>query len=132
MADIKFGFDLRGGEDIGGVLRFEPGSHLEGVAQVLPGEPINYRKIVVRVGWHTEGKGSSEQLIVGEVPFPQPPGQLAPNVPLSQPFAIDLPRDPWSFAGHLITIVWTVRVFIDVPLGENIVGIANFILAPRR
>jgi hypothetical protein len=132
MANIKFGFDLSGGEDSNGVVRFEPGSRLAGVATVLPGEPINFRQMVVRVGWHTEGKGGRDQQIVGELPFPQSAGQLAPNVPLSQAFAVDLPRNPWSFAGHLITIVWTVRVFIDVPLGENIVGIANFVLAPKR
>jgi hypothetical protein len=130
MANATFQIGLRGGENMGGLMRFDPGSRLEGLVQVMPTENIRSKRVLVRVGWHTEGRGDQNRSTVGELQIAQ--GGLTANNLLSQPFAIDLPREPWSFAGHYISIVWEVRVVIDIPLGSDLQAAQPFIMAPRR
>jgi len=130
MANATFQISLRGGQPMGGLMRFDPGSRLEGLAQIMPAENIRSRRVLVRVGWHTEGRGDSNAATVGEMQLAQ--GGLTAGTPLSQPFAIVLPREPWSFAGHYINIIWDVRVIVDIPLGGDLQATQPFILAPRQ
>ncbi len=132
MARVRYQIRLQGGDEVGGLMRFEPGSRMDGLAEVLPNENIPCRSAVLRVGWHTEGKGHRDSDTVGEWPFPPMAGQLVANVPISQSFTCNLPRNPWSYAGRLINSVWTVGIHIDVPRGEDIREVQPFILAPRR
>lgn len=130
MANAAFQISLRGGEPLGGLMRFDPGSRLEGVANVLPEDNIRSKRVLVRVGWHTEGRGDADGATIGELVMAQ--GGLTANTPLVQSFAIDLPREPWSFAGHYINIVWTVKVVVDIPLAADLQAVQPFIVAPRR
>ncbi len=130
MANATFQIGLRGGENLGGLMRFDPGSRLEGLVQVMPTEDIRSKRVLVRVGWHTEGRGDRDGAIVGELQIAQ--GGLTANNLLSQPFAINLPREPWSFAGQYISIVWEVRVVIDIPFGIDLQAAQPFVMAAKR
>jgi hypothetical protein len=130
MANVNFQISFRGGEPTGGLVRFDPGSRMEAVAQVMPLENIRSRRVIARVGWHTEGRGDTDSGTVGELQIAQ--GALTANTPISQPFAIDLPQQPWSFAGHYVTIVWDLRVIVDIPFGSDLQAVQPFIVAPRR
>jgi hypothetical protein len=130
MVNVTVRIDLRGGEPEGGVLRFEPGSRLEGVAELMSGEAVNCRRAVLRVGWHTRSNGDTDQATIGELPMAA--GALAANTHLVQPFAVDLPRAPWSYSGLLIKIVWEAELVLDMPLGVDLHSRQPFLLAPRR
>ena len=128
-ADIQL--ELSGGEPVGERLRFDPGSRLEGQVQVTPAEDIHCRRVVVRVGWHTADRGGAES---GPSPLLEQQladGPLAANRLLSQTFAFDLPRAPWSFSGTIVNIVWEAWVVIDLPLASDLTKGQPFILAPR-
>lgn len=130
MAQANIEIELSGGEPVDGQLRFEPGSRLEGVVRVMPAEDIHCRRVVVRVGWHTADHGYAES---GPSPVLEQSiaaGPLTANALLSQPFAFDLPHQPWSYTGALVTLVWEARVVIDVPLAPDIELVQPFRLAP--
>jgi hypothetical protein len=130
VANANFQITFRGGELAGNLVRFDPGTRMEALVQVMPLENIRSKRVLARVGWHTEGRGDTDAQTVGELELAQ--GGLTANTPLSQAFAYDLPRQPWSFAGHYVTIVWDVRVIVDIPLGSDLQAVQPFILAPRR
>ena len=128
-ADIQL--ELSGGEPVGDLLRFDPGSRLEGHVQVTAAEEIKCRRVVVQVTWYTADHGNLES---GPTPVREQhlaDGPLAANTLLSQSFALDLPRQPWSFTGTLVNIVWVARVVIDLPLARDLEKVQPFILAPR-
>jgi hypothetical protein len=129
MANANFQITFRGGELTGNLVRFEPGSRLEALVNVMPLENIRSKQVLARVGWHTEGRGDTNTQTVGELKLAQ--GALTANTPLSQAFSFDLPREPWSYAGHYVTIVWDVRVIVDITLGSDLQAVQPFILAPR-
>jgi len=131
MAEVDIQLELNGGETVGDLLRFEPGSRLEGRVQVTPAEDIHCRRVAVQVSWHTADRGRDES---GPSPVAEQhlaDGPLPANALLSQPFAFDLPREPWSFTGTIVNIVWEVRVVIDLPLAADLDKVQPFILAPR-
>ena len=130
MAKAAIQISLRGGEAAGGLQRFDPGSRLDGVAQLLPDGNIRAKNTVVRLAWHTEGRGDRDSGIAAQVEIGQ--GNLTANVPVTQSFAFNLPAEPWSFAGHYINIIWEVQVVVDVPMGLDLHAEQPFILAPRR
>ena len=129
MANAAFQISFRGGEPVGGTVRFDPGSRLEGMVQVTPSENIRAKRVIVRVGWHTEGRGTQNSATVGELEIAQ--GNLTANTPIAQSFALDLPREPWTFSGYYVNIVWTVKVTVDIPLGTDLEAIQPFVLAPK-
>ena len=71
MAKAAIQVSLRGGEDLGGMMRFDPGGRLEGVAQVLPDGNIRAKKVIVQLAWHTEGRGSRAEGTAGQVEIAQ-------------------------------------------------------------
>ena len=77
MANASFQISFRGGEPLSGTVRFDPGSRLEGLVQVMPTENIRAKRVLVRVGWHTEGRGDQDQATVGELQIAQ--GNLTAN-----------------------------------------------------
>jgi hypothetical protein len=129
MSNAAFQITFRGGEPLSGTVRFDPGSRLEGLVQIIPAENIRAKRVLVRVGWHTEGRGDRNSGAVGELQIAQ--GNLTANTPLAQSFSLDLPTSPWSFAGHYVSIIWLVRVTIDVPFGGDIEAMQPFVVAPK-
>jgi hypothetical protein len=131
MAKANIEIELSGGEPDGALQRFEPGSRLEGTVRVTPAEDIHSRRVLLRVGWHTADNGNSESGPSQALEQQLAEGPLAANTMVSQPFALDLPREPWSFTGAIVTIVWEASVIIDVPMAPDITLVQPFTLAPR-
>ncbi|MEP7359402.1 MAG: hypothetical protein ABI847_19280 [Anaerolineales bacterium] len=130
MAKAAIQVSLRGGEALAGMMRFDPGSRLEGVVQILPDSNIRAKKTTVELAWHTEGRGDTDSGSAGQIEIAQ--GNLVANTPVVQSFAFNLPAAPWSFAGHYVNIIWQVKVVVDIPLGADLHAEQPFILAPPR
>ena len=84
---------------------------VSGRLTAITDEPITCRRLVVSVGWHTEGRGDKDQEAVGEETVFE--GELRPDQP-SFPFSFPLPAGPVSYAGHYINIVWQVSANLDL------------------
>lgn len=97
-----------------------PGGTLTGRV-VLDGLEPPPRRIAVSLLWHTSGKGEQDVQVVArqELDDPQASG--------SWRFAFQLPDQPLSFSGTLITLEWLVEVLVSP--GKRLVQ-AAFVLAP--
>jgi hypothetical protein len=129
MAHADFLITLHGGDFEGNWQYFAPGSGLEGSVQIVPDSDIRANHVWVRLQWHTEGRGDRDQGRVGEWDVFQ--GVLTAQTPVTYSFSFDLPREPWSYAGHYINLIWEVVVEIDVPMAPDLRQSQQFILAPR-
>ena len=129
MTNPTIAIELTGGEDLGGILSFAPGSRLNGRVHVTTAEDLECRGVEVRVGWQTAGRGNLEAAQVGTLRIA--PGPLAAGTFLDEPFSIELPHEPWSYDGKLVQITWQAQVVIDRAMAQDISAVAPFILAPR-
>ncbi len=84
---------------------------VSGRVKTMTDDPISCRRLVVSVGWHTEGRGDKDQEVVGEETVFE--GELQPDQP-SFPFSFPLPAGPVSYAGHYINIIWQVKASLDL------------------
>jgi hypothetical protein len=130
MARANFQITLDGGEYDGNWLRFEPGSSVQGSVQIVPDSDLRANHVWIRLQWHTEGRGDRDQGRVAEIDAFQ--GVLTAQTPVRYGFNFALPREPWSYAGHYINIVWEVVAEIDVPMAPDLRQSQLFILAPSR
>lgn len=80
------------------------------------------QSVEIRLFWYTSGKGDRDTSLVDSKRFQQVGSSD------EQEFEFRLPREPYSFSGKLISLVWAVEVVIE-PGG----GIAReeFVLAPE-
>lgn len=130
MANATIQITLNGGEMLpGNILRFDPNGLMQGTVQIVPQENINAKAVYVRLEWHTEGRGDRDTGQVAQAQIGG--GQLSANQPLVQGFNFQLPPSPWSFAGHYINIVWTIKVVIDIPFASDLNASQVFVLAPK-
>ncbi|MBI3910386.1 MAG: ribosomal protein L7/L12 [Armatimonadetes bacterium] len=120
---------LQGGEEEGGLVRYEPGADLWGTVQVTPDSNIRCHHLWVRLQWHTEGRGDRDQGKVAVRDIFQ--GELYAGMPGVYPFRFVLPREPWSYAGHYVNIVWEIAVDVDVPWSVNPRYSQPFAMAPH-
>lgn len=109
---------------------FHPGDVISGVVEVQPDTPTDFRKIEIKIGWHTEGKGDRDDGAIRTIQIPG--GQLHPQQPIVEHFDVTLPDSPWSFHGHFISIVWSVEVKVDVPWARDLTDSLQFTLSPER
>jgi hypothetical protein len=130
VAEAVIQFTLDGGENQGGLMRFDPRSRLSGSVTVTPAKDIRAKQVYTRLQWHTEGRGDRDEGVVAAVEFPN--AQLRANMPMVGRFTFDLPDAPWSFAGHYINIVWEVMLVVDIPMASDLRASQPFILAPKR
>ncbi len=128
MARADFQIRLEGGTFDGNWQRFEPGSSISGTVQIVADGEVKANHVWLRLQWHTEGRGDRDQGKAGELDLFQ--GVLTAQTPLAQSFHFNLPREPWSYAGHYINIIWEVVVEIDVPMAPDLRQRQLFILAP--
>lgn len=98
---------------------YRPGDAVRGTAMWKLDEPPD--AIEIRLGWYTEGKGTTDAAIVHTL-HEERPGRSGSN-----PFEFELPPGPYSFSGSLITLVWTVELAIE-PDGEH--ASATIIVSP--
>jgi len=88
----------------------------EGRSSYLPGETVAGHaawrldrapaSAELRLFWHTQGKGDSDQEIVQTVPF------AAPQADDRRPFTLRLPPAPWSFSGKLVSLLWSLELVV--------------------
>jgi hypothetical protein len=130
VAEVDIRLVLEGGEADRGQRRYEPGSMVRGTVQLVPAQDVRCDGVFVTVGWHTEGRGDSAHVQVGEVELQR--GPLTANTPTSHSFAVALPHEPWSYAGHYINIIWEITVVIAIPFAADIKHAEQIVVAPRR
>lgn len=98
--------------------RLNPGGTLTGKVgwevEKLP------RKAAVRLFWRTSGKGTEDLKVVDEIEVPQPARQQLFD------FSFQLPLEPYSFQGRLLSITWGVEVVVDK---QN--ELAELVIAPE-
>ncbi|RME88468.1 MAG: hypothetical protein D6770_06925 [Anaerolineae bacterium] len=125
-ADIEITFSNDVQEN--GSVRFRPGEALQGRVTITPRKDIPCEHVYLRLLWHTKGRGDRfEQKIAEEDIFQ---GVLQKDVPLRREFTFTLPKEPWSYTGKLLSIVWGVEVQVDVPRARDLTEKATFILHP--
>jgi hypothetical protein len=88
-----------------GKLAYAPGEEVRGRASwALDGDP---ESVEVHLFWRTEGKGTQDTEIADTAVF-QPPGRQD-----KRDFKLRIPDGPYSFAGKLIAILWSVEVVAE-------------------
>jgi hypothetical protein len=127
---VAFEVRLSGGQPEGDLLRYDPGEEIAGTATIVTDSDLRCNHLYVRLQWHTEGRGDRDEGIIAQDDIFQ--GMLTSGAPVTHEFRFTLPRSPWSFAGHYVSIVWAIQVSIDVPLARDPVYSHPFVLAPRR
>jgi hypothetical protein len=127
MAKVNIEITLQGGEVGDHPRRYEPGSTVQGSVRVTPDGTVDSNRVVVRLEWHTEGRGDRNQGCSSEVEISTSPLSEV----LVQPFTLTVPHDPWSYAGHHITIIWAVVVVVDVRHARDIRYEEPILVAPR-
>lgn len=111
-----------------GIGIFNPGDRLAGVVEIQPPQRIQCRKVEVALRWETQGKGSRNfEDVVTAV---ERVDAIVPEDPLVIPFDWRMPAEPWSYHGHLITIVWKIAVQVEIPWGRNMKAEQTLILEP--
>ena len=130
MANADIRITLRDANMIDAMPHYEPGSVIAGDVVMTTDGAINCRGVYLRLQWHTEGRGDRDGQKIQEVVLTT--GAITSNTTLRQNFQFNLPREPWSFAGHYINIIWEIDVTIDLPMATDIHKTQPFILAPRR
>ncbi|MBN2845751.1 MAG: hypothetical protein JXQ25_07190 [Deltaproteobacteria bacterium] len=82
-----------------------PGETMEGVASWDMGMPV--KSMELRLFWYTRGKGTEDIKIVEIIQFENPQSKD------SREFQINLPFEPYSFSGKLITLKWALELVPD-------------------
>jgi hypothetical protein len=111
-----------------GLLRYDPGATLRGLVRVGPDGP-QARGVRAVARWRATGRGGTDEgggpdVVVHGAAVP-------PGSRLELPFEYELPREPWSYQGQIISLHWRLEARLDVPLGRDPAVEAGFILAPR-
>jgi len=128
MASANIEVTLHGGESVGLVKRYQPGEVMHGDVLVVPEDNFNCRRLIVRLQWHTEGRGNRDKGVADEQVLFR--GEMKQGMPYQHSFQFILPNEPWSYAGHYINIVWEVVVVIDVPMSFDPNAAFPFVLSP--
>jgi hypothetical protein len=129
MAKADFDLQLLDGTPQGSYKLFQPGQILRGEVTIFTDEDVKCQGIFTRLLWHTQGRGSIYKEQVAEKELYR--GTLKAGFPNSYTFVLDLPRDPWSYEGHYVSVVWLVQIYISVPWGRDIRHDQPFILRPQ-
>jgi hypothetical protein len=126
----RFEVVLHGGDRDGDVHVYEPGDEIAGTAEIEVDRDVECRALLIRLIWHTEGRGDED---VGKIAEKDVfGGRLTPGAPVRSELSFPLPRQPWSYAGQYVSIVWAIEVHVDVPLGRDLVHRERFVMRPRR
>jgi hypothetical protein len=103
----------------GGRIAFTPGEPLSGrVSWRGVDQPSSAE---LRLFWYTSGKGTQDVGIVQTLTF------AAPRPEDGRDFTLPLPREPYSFSGKLISLVWALELIVE-PGGH--VARREFVLSP--
>ncbi len=94
----------------GGPRGYKPGETISGRVTWQVDEPPQSAEL--RLFWYTSGKGTQDVGNTGSVTFP------APQVNDDRTFSVTLPRQPYSFSGKLISLVWAIELIVEP--GSNV------------
>jgi hypothetical protein len=98
--------------------RLNPGEKLAGQAcWQLAKAP---RMVAIRLFWKTSGKGTEDVGLVDERRVEVADQQQSAD------FCFQLPIEPYSYEGHLVSITWGVEV-----LAGKVSAVATFVMAPE-
>ena len=112
MSDLRI-------ELAGGRTAYTPGEPLSGRASWrVPEQPSS---VELRLFWYTSGKGTQDVGVVETSSF------AAPRLDDGRDFTLPLPREPYSFSGRLISVVWALELIVE-PGGH--VARREFVLGP--
>jgi hypothetical protein len=113
MSQLRLGFreDRR---------NYRPGEELVGAAGWELSKPPT--AVEARLIWFTRGKGTGDVGVVETVRLEQCQAAGA------RPFRFQLPPQPWSFSGKLISLVWAVEL-VALPSQES--TRLEFVLGPE-
>ena len=103
----------------------EAGGTISGRVLLSTDEPVDCRKVVVEVGWRTEGRGDRDGEMCSSVTLHS--GEIQPGDE-AFPFEFDLPAGPMSYAGHYINIIWNVQARVDLAWKFDPVAVRQFFL----
>lgn len=83
---------------------FQPGDRISGhISWELDKEP---KKVTLNLFWYTEGKGSQDVGVVDSVVID------TLNRSDTVEFSFQLPEEPYSYSGKLISICWALEAFV--------------------
>lgn len=92
-----------------GVTAFRPGDEVAGTVRWrLDQRP---RSLELRLFWYTKGKGDQDVGVVDSLPLVEP--DLESPSEGSRSFAFRLPAGPYSFSGHLISLLWALEAVAE-------------------
>ncbi len=95
-----------------GRTAFRPGERIDGSLSWTLDEPA--KAIELRLFWHTRGKGDRDVTVVDRLRLANPPSSES-----RRPFRFQLPAEPWSFSGSLITLAWALEAVV-LPSNESV------------
>jgi hypothetical protein len=96
--------------DIGGRRGYKPGETIRGRVTWQVDEPPQSAEL--RLFWYTSGKGTQDVENVDLVVF------QTPQAHDDRAFSLTLPRQPYSFSGKLISLVWALEMIVEP--GSNV------------
>jgi hypothetical protein len=126
-AQIEITFDDV--EEKGGVPSLDPKQILKGSVQVTPDKDIDCRHLYARLNWHTEGRGNRDEGTAIKLDLYQ--GALRAGIPSHHAFQFPIPASPWSYSGRYVSIVWELKITIDIPWKSDPVLRVPLIMAPQ-
>ncbi len=130
MAKADFEVLLYEGVDTGPTKTYRPGDSIRGRVTLFTDSNVKCKHFFIRLGWHTEGRGSRYEEKIEELDVFQ--GELQGALPSTYDFSFVLPRQPWSYEGHYISVVWGIDFVVDVPWGTDLRHRQPFVLEPDR
>jgi hypothetical protein len=128
MANVDIEVTLQNGTEQFGARQFRPGDVVQGSVTLYPDDDVKCDHLYVRLGWHTEGRGTRYREQANELDIYQ--GQLRNGMPQAFEFSFTLPEEPWSYEGHYVSVVWAVTVQVDVPWAKDPKYEEAFLLRP--
>jgi hypothetical protein len=111
-----------------GLTRYEPAGRLPGLVRLDSMRTIKLRGVYVVARWRATYKGTFDVGAGRELCLHR--GDLPPGPALELPFEYELPGEPWSYGGRLLTIEWELEARFDVPMGVDQRSTVAFLLAP--
>lgn len=96
--------------DLKGQTTFEPGEQIDVDVEWSLSEPPE--SLELRVVWNTSGKGSQDIGVaaIEKLEFPSANDRRR--------MSLTLPREPYSFSGRLISIIWALEL-VSLPTEES-------------
>jgi hypothetical protein len=84
---------------------FKPGEPLSGRASWrIDQQPISAE---LRLFWYTSGKGTQDVGVATTMTFD------GPRMQDQRDFTLPLPREPYSFSGTLISLIWAIELIVE-------------------